>query len=277
MSPGRPHPYGGSGATDRGFVLLGLDRLHVHTDLEEGELWVHASQMASPADGEISVDLTVMNGDSKVLAEACGVRGRRLQPAEPAQPGPERTHRHGDCPDPAAGMLPCAGAPRPARTATAPVATGCSWEPAPRWPPRCASTALQRLHRPLRYGPEPVPPGAPGEFRADLTAPDRPGRVLREASKETPLTQILHFGALGGPPGPTPRPAKSNGSPPTCAPDCCPWPALWTSRTDHRPEPMILTRGAQAVLDGDRVPAPGRPASGPSPKLCAWRCPGAPP
>ncbi|MFJ8746005.1 acyltransferase domain-containing protein [Embleya sp. NPDC127516] len=244
----------------RGFVLLGVDRVHLHADLDVDELWVHARQLPTAADGELSAALTVMDADGRVLAEVHGVRGRRLQPTATMEPPVEEAYTSATAPlhTAAEGMfalrwrpLDPPGAARPGNWLL--VGPGGPLEAAARQvllATGCTVHALRAGKRFHRVGP--------GEFRADPTAEDDLARVLAEVSKHAPLTHILYFGALDSP---------------TRAADASPREVQWTT-TDlcsgllplaralekagltTTPDLCVLTRGAQAVRDGDRVPAP---------------------
>ncbi len=72
-------PLGG----ERGFVLVGMDRVRLYRDTVEGELWAHA-RTAGPA----TVDITVLDASGEVVAEICGVRAKELTAQPDGQPTP---------------------------------------------------------------------------------------------------------------------------------------------------------------------------------------------
>ncbi|MFD9476267.1 type I polyketide synthase [Streptomyces nojiriensis] len=240
-----------AGSSGRGFVLLGVGRLRVHRAPDGGELWVHARRRSPASANEVRVDLTVLDGEGSVIAEIDGVRGRSLDPAH-------RDHSAAQAAPTAARMLDLRWRPLPAPTAPA---AGGNWLLVASGTPLdrtlCAELTekghtVSTVSAAARYGTE-----GPGRYRADLTSAGDLTRVLTEASRSGPLTGIVHLAPLGCATTPDASPREVQWT----ATDLCTGllplaRALRELRLSPTPQMFVLTRGAQAVLDEDRVPAP---------------------
>ncbi|MFC1437742.1 SDR family NAD(P)-dependent oxidoreductase [Streptacidiphilus sp. N1-10] len=251
------------GRPGRGFVLLGVDRLHLLRPVPQGELWAWA-RSADPTDrhdGPLCADVVLLarsseGGELVVVAEVDGVRAARLEPAVPA-------------------VEPRAAADRGLSLVWRELEAGVPPVPGPAAPGHWllvhGGTALDRaLERRLSEAGATVSTvrtatgyalERPGRFRADLNDGDQLTRVLKEASRTAPLAGIVHLGALGSS---TDTRASSREIQWVAADACAALlplaRALKAVQLPVTPKMFALTRGAQAVHAAEPVPAPWQAA-----------------
>lgn len=217
-------------AGERGFVLLGADRVRLHRASVSGALWVHARTGQG-----LAADLTVYDETGAPVVELVGVRAQQLgtpapldSPVADATPLQSlalrwRTVAPGAPPkDPGSWVLISRGVRLERALVKALCATGCS-----------VST---------------VRPG------------DGLGRTLKEAAKDGKLRGIVSLVALGGTTDPAAGPEQVEWA----ASDLCAslLPIVEAHRGLGQPSPrlFVLTEGGQDAADGDSSPAPWQAA-----------------
>ncbi|WAU82665.1 beta-ketoacyl synthase N-terminal-like domain-containing protein [Streptomyces sp. Qhu-G9] len=256
------------GSTEHGFVLTAVDRLRLYREPEAEELWVHASrQKPDTADG-IRVDLVVADRHGTVIAEIQGVRGKRLTPVPPHPPAAPLV-------DP---MLEVCWRPLPP---PAPSRQGGNWLLL------SGGSALdQPLHAALiAHGGtvHTVRPGVgyrvhgPGRFRVNLASADDLARLLKDITRDAPLTGVVHLGALAGATGSDASPREVQWvTTDLCASLLPVSRALAELPSSPPPTLFVITRGAQAALADDSLPAPWQAALWPLTRVLQLETPRSP-
>ncbi|MGW8066576.1 beta-ketoacyl synthase N-terminal-like domain-containing protein [Streptomyces ziwulingensis] len=239
------------GPAGRGFVLTAVDRLSLYRRPDEEELWVHASlREPGPEDG-IRVDLVVADRHGTVVAEITGVRGRSLTPAPVPRPASRRTDR--------TLRVRWRQLPPPARSGR-----GGNWLLLSGGSP--LDRALDAVLTENGGTVHTVRPGSgfrahgPGRYQADPTSADDLALVLKEVTREAPLTGVVHLGALAGATGPDASPREVQWVTTDLCAGLLPVSHALAGLPSSPPTLFVITRGAQAALDDDEVPAPWQAA-----------------
>ncbi|MBT2384962.1 type I polyketide synthase [Streptomyces sp. ISL-11] len=236
----------------RGFLLASVDRLSLYQEPDVRGLWVHAVRNDASAVGQLCVDLTVFDEHGTLIAEISGVRGKTLAADSPQTSAPPAS----------SPWLQVRWETVPFAPATA-NGTG-NWLLIGGTPPldRALHTSLVRRGNTVQS----VQAGsyqvvAPGRYRADLTSPQDLAKVMREASRGAPLTGIVHLGALGGATAADASPREVQWvTTDLCAGLLSVARAVASAELPQPPRLFVLTRGAQAAVDADAVPAPWQAA-----------------